>query len=88
LLGGSMVPAFPATDRRLRALAALGADAPPAAQRLPLAKLLIIAPLCFLVAVLLVAVLGLLVWLSVALSMMFLGLPFGALHVLLRWIGH
>lgn len=88
LLGGSIVPAFPATDRRLRALAALGADAAPTVQRLPLAKLLIILPLCFLVAVLLVAVLGLLVWLSVALSMMFLGLPFGALHVLLRWIGH
>ena len=36
----------------------------------------------------LLAVLALLVWLSVALSMMFLGLPFGALHLLLRWIGH
>jgi hypothetical protein len=88
LLGGSVVPAFPATDRRLRALAALGADAAPAPRRLPLAKLAIIAPLCVLVAVLMVVVLGLLVWLSVALSMMFLGLPFGALHLLLRWIGH
>jgi Zn-dependent protease with chaperone function len=88
LLGRSVVTAFPATDRRLRALAALGADAAPVVQRLPLAKLFIIVPLCFLVAVLLVAVLGLLVWLSVALSMMFLGLPFGALHVLLRSIGH
>ncbi|HEY6123958.1 MAG TPA: M48 family metalloprotease [Steroidobacteraceae bacterium] len=88
LLGGSMVPAIPATDRRLRALATLGADAAPAAKRLPMAKILIIAPLCLLVAVLLSAVLGLLVWLSVALSMMFLGLPFGALHLLLRWMGH
>jgi hypothetical protein len=55
---------------------------------LPLAKLAIIVPLCALVGVLLAAVLALLVWLSVALSMMFLGLPFGALHLLLRWIGH
>jgi hypothetical protein len=88
LLGSSIVPAFPATDRRLRALAALGADAAPAARHVPLAKLIVIVPLCILVAVLLVVVLGLLVWLSAALSMMFLGLPFGALHVLLRWIGH
>jgi Zn-dependent protease with chaperone function len=88
LLGSSIVPAFPATDRRLRALAGLGADAAPEVKSLPLAKLVIIAPLCLLVGVLLVAVLGLLVWLSVALSMMFLGLPFGALHLLLRWIGH
>ena len=88
LLGSSMVPAFPSTDRRLRALATLGADAVPVAQRLPLAKLLVIVPLCLLVATLMAAVLGLLVWLSVALSMMFLGLPFGALHLLLRWIGH
>jgi len=90
LPGSSVVPAFPATDRRLRALAALGADAAAATdvRRLPFAKLIIIAPLCALVAVLLAMVLGLLVWLSVALSMMFLGLPFGALHLLLRWIGH
>jgi len=87
-LDRSVVPAFPSIDRRLRALAKLGADAAPAVTRLPLAKLAIIAPLCLLVAVLLVVVLGLLVWLSVALSMMFLGLPFGALHLLLRWIGH
>jgi hypothetical protein len=37
--------------------------------------------------VLLTVALGLLVWLSVALSMMFLGLPFGAIHLLLRWMG-
>jgi len=88
LLGSSIVPAFPATDRRLHSLAVLGADAAPAVKSLPLAKLAIIVPLCLLVGILLAAVLGLLVWLSVGLSMMFLGLPFGALHLLLRWIGH
>jgi Zn-dependent protease with chaperone function len=88
LFGRSMVPAFPAIDRRLRALGTLGADGAPAPKRIPLATLAIIVPLSLVVAGLLVVALGLLVWLSVALSMMFLGLPFGALHLLLRWIGH
>jgi Zn-dependent protease with chaperone function len=88
LLGNSMVPAFPAVDRRLHSLAALGAAAAPPPKRMPPAMLAIVVPLSLLVAVLLAVALGLLVWLSVALSMMFLGLPFGALHLLLRWIGH
>jgi hypothetical protein len=88
LFGNSMVPAFPAVDRRLRALAALGAAAAPPPKRMSPAMLAMIVPLSLLVAVLLAVALGLLVWLSVALSMMFLGLPFGALHLLLRWIGH
>lgn len=88
LFGNSMVPAFPALDRRLRALTALGAASSPAPARMPPAMLAIVVPLSLVVGALLAAALGLLVWLSVALSMMFLGLPFGALHVLLRWIGH
>jgi Zn-dependent protease with chaperone function len=88
LFSSSVVPAFPATDRRLRALTAMGAVAAPAAKRMPPATLAIVVVLSVVVAALLAVVLGLLVWLSVALSMMFLGLPFGALHVLLRWIGH
>jgi Zn-dependent protease with chaperone function len=88
LFGNSLVPAFPAIDRRLRALAALGAAAAPPPSRMPPAMLAMIVPLSLLVAVLLAVALALLVWLSVALSMMFLGLPFGALHLLLRWIGH
>ena len=88
LFGNSMVSAFPATNRRLRALAALGADAAPAIKRMPPAMVAVIAPLSLVVAALVVVVLGLLVWLSAALSMMFLGLPFGALHLLLRWLGH
>jgi Zn-dependent protease with chaperone function len=88
LFSNSIVPAFPATDRRLRALAILGADAAPAPRRMPPVKLAIVVMLSLIVAGLIVMVLGLLVWLSAALSMFFLGLPFGALHVLLRWIGH
>jgi Zn-dependent protease with chaperone function len=88
LFSNSVVPAFPATDRRLRALSILGADAAPASRRLPPVKLAIVVTLSLVVAGLIVILLGLLVWLSAALSMLFLGLPFGALHVLLRWIGH
>ena len=90
LFGGSMVPAFPSLERRLRALAALGAsNAPaPAPSSLPLGKLAIIAPLMLIVAGLMSLVLVLLVWLSAALSAMFLGLPFGVLHLLLRALGH
>jgi len=88
LFGSSMVPAFPGIDRRLRALATLGADGAPAPKRIPPGTLAIIVPLSLVVAALLSAALGLLVWLSVALSMLFLGLPFGVIHLLLRWIGH
>lgn len=87
LFGESIVPAFPANDRRLRALAVLGADAAPVMKRIPWATLAVIVPLLLVVAALIVVVLALLIWLSAALSMMFLGLPFGALHVLLRFIG-
>jgi Zn-dependent protease with chaperone function len=88
LFGNSIVAAFPAVDRRLRALAALGAAAIPSIIRMPPLMLAIVVPLSLIVGALLAGALGLLVWLSVALSMMFLGLPFGALHVLLRSIGH
>jgi hypothetical protein len=88
LFGSAVVPAFPPTDRRLRALTALGAHATPVPRRIPPATLALIVPLSLVVAGLLALALGLLVWLSVGLSMLFLGLPFGALHLLLRWIGH
>ena len=60
----------------------------PEPKRKPPAILAVVLPLSLIVASLLAVMLGLLVWLSVALSMMFLGLPSGALHLLLRWIGH
>jgi Zn-dependent protease with chaperone function len=88
LFGGSVVPAFPALPRRLRALARLGASDAPAPVSVPIGKIVIIAPLVMIVVVLVAMVLGLLVWLSIALSVMFLGLPFGALHLLLRTLGH
>jgi Zn-dependent protease with chaperone function len=88
LLGGNVVPAFPSLERRLRALVALGASSAPARVALPLGKLAIVVPLLSLAAVLMVVVLGLLVYVSAALSALFLGLPFGLLHLLLRALGH
>jgi hypothetical protein len=89
LLGRSIVPSFPSLHRRLRALAKLGAHITARApHRVPLRTMLILAPLIALVPVLLGAVLFLLVWLSAALSMLFLGLPFSIVHMLLRWLGH
>ena len=88
LFGGSVVPAFPALERRLRALVALGASSAPAPISLPIGKIALIAPLAVIVAGLMTLALGLLVWLSIGLSALFLGLPFGIIHLLLRWIGH
>jgi len=88
LFGGSVVPAFPALDRRLRALVTLGASSAPAPISLPIGKIAIVAPLMVIVAGLMALALVLLVWLSIGLSALFLGLPFGIIHMLLRWIGH
>ena len=46
---------------------------------------LIIAPL---LAVLVAILFPLLIWLSLALTMLFSGMPFAIIHVLLRWLGH
>jgi hypothetical protein len=39
-------------------------------------------------AVLVAMLFPLLIWLSLALTMLFTGMPFGIIHVLLRWLGH
>jgi Zn-dependent protease with chaperone function len=88
MLGGSVVPAFPAVDRRLRALVVLGASNAPAPAKIPVGKLALIIPLLIVAGGLMCIVLALLIYVSAALSAMFLGLPFGALHLLLRAIGH
>jgi hypothetical protein len=88
LFGGSVVPAFPALDRRLRALGVLGAGNIPAPKGMRPGQLAIVVPLMILATGLMGTVLVLLVWLSAALSAFFLGLPFGVIHLLLRAIGH
>ena len=87
-LGASAVPMFPSVDRRLRALAKLGAHVSRPPRRMPLPLVLILAALCAVAGVLIALVLYLLVILSTALTMLFTGLPFGILHLLLRWLGH
>ena len=88
LMGTSMVPPFPSIARRLRALAKMGAQLRKEPQRMPLMMVLILTPLFAIVGVLACVLLYLLVFVSIALSMLFLGLPFGIVHLLLRWLGH
>ena len=85
---GSSVPMFPSIDRRLHALGGMGAHVTRAPRKMPLRIVLIIAPLLAIVAVLVAIMLPLLIWLSLALTMLFGGIPFGILHSLLRWLGH
>jgi Zn-dependent protease with chaperone function len=89
LMGTSMVPPFPSIDRRLRALAKMGATIRSTPQKkIPPTILAIGIPLGALVLVLVGVCLYLLVFVSMALSMLFLGLPFSIVHLLLRWLGH
>jgi len=39
-------------------------------------------------AVLVAMLFPLLIWLSLALTMLFTGMPFAIVHLLLRWLGH
>jgi Zn-dependent protease with chaperone function len=86
---GSAVPMFPSIDRRLRALGAMGAHITRAARpQIPPHLWLIIAPLLAVLAVLVAMLFPLLIWLSLASTMLFGGIPFGIIHALLRWLGH
>ena len=49
---------------------------------------LIITPLLAVLAVLVAILFPLLIWVSLALTMLFSGIPFAIVHVLLRWLGH
>lgn len=89
LFGGSIVPMFPSPERRLRALQKLGATlTPPKKKTIPLKMMAIGIPLFSVLIALVAMLLPLLVYVSLLLSMVFVGLPLGILHVLLRWIGH
>jgi hypothetical protein len=89
VFGGSAVPMFPSIDRRLRALGAMGAHITRAAgPKIPLKIWLIAAPLVAILIVCVGIMLPLLVWLSLALTGLFGGIPFGIVHMMLRALGH
>jgi len=89
VFAGSAVPMFPSIDRRLRALGTLGAHITRAASpKIPLKIWLIAAPLGAILVVCVGILLPLLVWVSLALTGLFGGIPFGIVHVLLRSLGH
>jgi len=87
--GGSAVPMFPSIERRLRALGTMGAHITRAAgPKMPLKLWFIAGPLIAILVVCVGVLLPLLVWLSLALTLLFGGLPFGIVHLLLRALGH
>jgi Zn-dependent protease with chaperone function len=89
VFGSTAVPLFPSIDRRLRALGTMGAHITRAARpQIPLRAWLLIAPLLAVLAVLVAILFPLMIWLSLALTMLFSGLPFAIIHLLLRWLGH
>jgi Zn-dependent protease with chaperone function len=89
VFGGSAVPMFPSIDRRLRALGTMGAHITRAAgPKIPLKLWFIIGPLIAILVVCVGIMLPLLVYLSIALTALFGGIPFGIVHMLLRWLGH
>jgi Zn-dependent protease with chaperone function len=88
LMMGSFVPMLPSADQRLRALRKLGATLTRATRRLSLKKRVLLSVLLSAVGLLTAVLLPLLVYVSAALSMLFLGLPLSIAHLLLRWSGH
>jgi len=89
VFGGSAVPMFPSIERRLRALASMGAHITRAAgPKMPLKVWFIAGPLIAILVVLVGIMLPLLVYLSICLTALFGGIPFGIVHMLLRALGH
>jgi Zn-dependent protease with chaperone function len=89
VFGGSAVPMFPSIDRRLRALMTMGAHITLAASpKIPLKIWLIATPLVAILVACVGVMLPLLVWLSLALTGLFGGIPFGIVHMILRALGH
>jgi Zn-dependent protease with chaperone function len=89
VFGGSAVPMFPSIERRLRALGTMGAHITRApSQKIPLKIWLIATPLAVILVVCVGILLPGLVWLSLALTGLFGGIPFGIVHMILRGLGH
>jgi Zn-dependent protease with chaperone function len=82
-----MTSPYPSLARRIERLNAMGASiAPPATTPVNAMFWLLISPLLALLVVLVGALIYLGCFVSIALNMLFLGIPVGALHVLLRHI--
>ncbi|HUQ08805.1 MAG TPA: M48 family metalloprotease [Steroidobacteraceae bacterium] len=88
LMSGAFVPMLPSAEQRLRALRKLGATVTRPVKQVPIKQTLLVGALLAVVGGLTCVLLPLLVFVSVALSMLFLGLPLSLLHLLLRWIGN
>lgn len=84
LFGGGVVPMYPSLDRRLRALAALGAHLDREPSRMPLRHVLIAAPLIGILCIVITILVPLLAYLSLAVSLFFTAMPVSLLHVILR----
>jgi Zn-dependent protease with chaperone function len=86
--GGAAVPMLPSADQRLRGLRKLGATLTRPTKRMTPRQRIIVTALLGVVGMLTMVLLPLLVYVSAALSALFLGLPLMLVHALLRWIGH
>lgn len=87
-VGGGVVPSFPSLSRRLMALAKLGAHLKREPERTPMRTRLIAVPLLAVMGVLVLFAAGLLMYLSLAVTMFATGVPVMAVHALLRWLGN
>jgi Zn-dependent protease with chaperone function len=83
--GGSIVSMYPSLSRRLRALQRMGAHVSYTPRRMPPWLLLVGVPLGLFCGGLMALAVFLLAYVSIPLSALFLGIPFGILHALLRW---
>lgn len=86
--GRSMVPIFPSIEKRVAALARMGAHVAPAVRRrMPWPVVAFFAVLFSVIAALMSVAVYLLVVVSAALSGLFTIVPAAFLHALLRWLG-
>jgi Zn-dependent protease with chaperone function len=85
--GRSIVPIFPSSQKRLAALVKMGAHAAPKTRpRVPWLAALVLTVLASILGALMAVVVGLLVFVSTALSGLFTVMPAALLHVVLRWM--
>jgi hypothetical protein len=85
LFGRSVVSMFPSLGHRLQALQRMGAHVSYTPRRVPPGVFLIGVPLGLLLGSLMAVAVFLLAYISIPVSALFLGIPFGLVHILLRW---
>jgi len=83
----SILSPVPSAERRLRALAKMGAHLRRAPRQMPLAARLILGALFAVMGGLMLVAVVLMVYVSAALSGLFTIIPILVLHMLLRWVG-